>query len=442
MKMYSRIAPIILVIVALVFVSVEALTRRPGAISIEASSHERQKLNERKDPVAFLVSAPRGGEVDEESKGGIEAEIDNEEEEETEVEEESSEEIVEEYEEAVPEDSEDEEFVEEVVEEAAEEHVAENLEEEIDEAEIAVDAEEEEEEVVVVDEEETEVVFPTDEIPSDDVRSFHTTDGELADDEGVYTDGQNESPITAEETIGATEEPADGGDDDDEEEIDEDEQESAYAEATAVRAGASVTVIDEDLKNILITDLQYTEEDVTNMRPELAQEVVGNKLARPIEGMPRNWYIDPELAVKQDAMLAKKKGLIVTVAMVGAVALSVGVLKENDTIGDTVEEIVDALKEIPKAIVAMVVAAKSKVTGGVSTNKKSLPAATPPPAAEEPKEEEEEADELETKDASVHSIKPGTTPKEVPDPNLDTTWLDKLITKIGSGFKSFLNIKI
>ena len=436
--MCSRITTVFLVIVALAFVSVEALTRRPGAIS---SSLERKKLSERKDPVAFLVSAPRGGEVDEESKGGIEAEIDLEEEEETEIEEESSEEIVEEYAEVVLEDSEDEELVEEVVEEAVEEDVAENLEEEIDEVEVEVDAGEDEEEVVAVDEEEAEVVFPTDEIPSDDVRSFHTTDGELADDEGVYTDGQNESPITAEETIGATEEPGDGGDDDDEEEIDEDEQESAFAEATAVRAGASVTVIEEELKSILINDLNYTEEDVANMRPELAQEVVDNKLARPIEGMPRNWYIDPDLAVKQDSMLAKKKGLIVTVAMVGAVALSVGVLKENDTIGDTVEEIVDALKEIPKAIVALVVAAKSKVTGGVSTKKKSLPAATPPPPVDEP-EEEEEADELETKDTNVHSLKPGTTPKEVPDPNLDTTWLDKLITKIGSGFKSFLNMKI
>ena len=143
-------------------------------------------------------------------------------------------------------------------------------------------------------------------------------------------------------------------------------------EATAVRAGASVTAIGEELKKILVTDLNYTEEDVANMRPELAQEVVDNKLARPIEGMPRNWYIDPELALKQDSILAKKKGIIVTVAVVGAVALSVGVLKENDSIGDTVEEIVDTLKEIPKAIVALVIAAKSKVTGGVSTKKKPL----------------------------------------------------------------------
>lgn len=408
---------------------------------MEASSLDRKKSTERKDPVAFLVSAPRGGEVDEESKGGIEAEVDDDEDE-TEVEEESSEEIVEEYVEAVLEDSEDEEeLVEEVVVEE-EDEAGEEIEEAIDEIEVAVDAEEEgeEEDVVVVDEE--EVVFPTDEIPSDDVRSFHTTDGELADDEGVYTDGQNESPITAVETIGATEGPADGGDDDDEEEIDPDEQESAFAEATAVRAGASVTTIDEDLKTILITDLHYTEEDVANMRPELAQEVVDNKLARPTEGMPRNWYIDPELAVKQESILAKKKGIIVTVAMVGTVALSVGVLKENDSIGDTVEEIVDALKEIPKAIVALVIAAKSKVTGGVSTKKKPLPVATPPVAVEEPEEEEVDDDEPETKDTNVHSIKPGTTPKEVPDPNLDTTWLDKLITKIGNGFKSFLNMKI
>lgn len=431
MTIYSKLSPVFLVIAALalpLLVSVEALTKRPGAISMEASSIQQRKLSHKRDSVAFVVSAPRGGEANDDSKGGVETEADNEEDE-TEVEEEIVEAAADEIEVEV------EELVEEVVEEAVEELVEEMVEE--------VDVAEEEEEVdaAEVDEEEVEVVFPTDEIPSDDVRSFHTTDGELADDEGVYTDGQNESPIAdneaAEDTIGGTEEPADGVDDDDEEEVEDGE--SAFAEATAVRAGASVAIIDEELKKVLITELRYTEEDVANMRPEIAQEVVDNKLAKPTEGMPKNWYSNPELANKEESLLAKKKGLIASVAIIGAVALSVGVLKENDSIGDTVEEIVDALKSIPKAIVAFVVAAKKNVTGGIPKKKEAAP--VPAATITEPEEEKIE-DAPEPKDVSVHSIKPGTAASEVPDPDVDTTWLDKTLTRIGGVFKSFMNAKI
>ena len=309
-------ASVLLLLLPPLHVSVEALTRRPGAVS---SSFPQRKGT---DSVAvFVVSAPRGGDVSEESKAGVEAEADNDEEDETEVEEEIVEAVMDEIEE----EEEIEELVGEVVEEVVEEAIEEVVEEEI------------------------EVVFPTDEIPSDDVRYFHTTDGELADDEGMYTDGQNESPIaendeaeedtiaaTATATTTATEEAAD----DQEEEV----EESAFAEATAVRAGASVAIIDEELKQVLIKDLRYTEEDVANMRPEIATEVVDNKLARPTEGMPKNWYSDSEVANKEDPLLVRKKGLIATVALVGAAALSVGVLKDNDAIGETVEEFVDVLR--------------------------------------------------------------------------------------------------
>eukprot|EP00531_Pseudo-nitzschia_arenysensis_P010219 CAMPEP_0116139608 /NCGR_PEP_ID=MMETSP0329-20121206/13402_1 /TAXON_ID=697910 /ORGANISM="Pseudo-nitzschia arenysensis, Strain B593" /LENGTH=430 /DNA_ID=CAMNT_0003634661 /DNA_START=267 /DNA_END=1559 /DNA_ORIENTATION=- len=428
---YNRLSPLLLVIAVAVlplFVKVEALTRRPGAVSIEAASFQRRIMGDDKNSVAFVVSAARGGTATEDSDGGVEAEVD-EEEDETDAEEEiveSIEEVVNEVAEEIAEAIEEviEEVVEEVVEEIVEEDAAEVVAEEVDE--------------------EDEVVFPTDEIPSDDVRSFHTTDGELADDEGVYTDGQNESPIAdnepAEDTIVATEETANGGDDDDEE-VDEDE-ESAAIGATAVRAGASVAVIDEETKNVLITDLRYTEEDVANMRPEIALDVVNNKLARPTEGMPKNWYIDQDAATSKPSILAKKKGLIVTVAVVGAAAISIGVLKDNDAIGDTVEDIVDALQAIPKSVAAVVVAAKNSVTGGVSTKKKA-PALKPAPVSKKDTEtSEEEDEESETKDTSVQSIKPGTTPNEVPDPDIDTTWLDKMLTRIGGVFKSFLNIKI
>jgi len=332
------------------------------------------------DSVAFLVSVPRGGA---EAGDG----------------ERKMEETVHEIEAEV------EELLEEVAEEAVEAIAAEI-------------------------EEEADVVFPTDELPSDDVRFFHTTDGELADDEGMYTDGQNDSPIAdneaAADTIGVTAVPA-GGDENH-------HGDDPSTEATAFRTAVSVAFIDDDLKRVLMTDLRYTKVDVSLMRPDIAKEVARNKLARPTEGMPKNWYSDPDAVNQKQAYLSPsaKRKIVVSVAVAGVAALSVGVLKENDTVGDTIEEIVGALQAIPKSLVAMVVAAKR-------TAQKSSPMGK---MKEEPQEEEEKEDEPETMDTSIHSIKPGTTPKEVPDPEADHTWLDKVLTRMAGLVKSFFSIKI
>lgn len=438
---------------ALVPVEVEALrTRRPEAVSFYGHQHEQQRTKASGDnggnTLAFLASVPRGGadavpdagyEESTDSKGGVKEDVEEDVEDETEVEE-----TVETVEEEI--EAEVEELVEEVTEEGAEvieaeveELASEDSEADKDAAEAGSVEVEVEVEVEAADEEEVEVVYPTEEIISDDVRYFHTTDGELADDEGMYTDGQNESPIIADteaavDTIGVTR----GGDGDasDDNEDDQEEQEdisTEATEATAVRTAAFVAIIDDDLKKVLMTDLRYTEADVSRMRPEIAKEVVYNKLSRPTEGMPKNWYTDPDDAVLKSSYLshlAKKKGLIVSVAAVGVAAV---VLKDNDAIGDTVEDMVDAVKSIPKALAAIVVAAKRTAT----RSPKPKAAATP---KEEPQEEED--DEPETKDNTIHSIKPGTTPKEVPDPEADYTLLDKVLTGISGLVKKFFSIKI
>lgn len=383
-------------------VPAEALrTTRPEVVSIEPSSfhkhlHQRRKEDNDRNPIAFLVSVPRGGadasaEASTESNGGVKEEVAG-------------------------------EVEEPVVEEEEEEEVVEEVEEEIEAEEDAVAVAEEEDE-------EVEVVYPTEEIPSDDVQPIHTTDGELADgefadDEGVYTDGQNESPIAAADT-------AEGGDDGD----DDEEVEDPSSEATAV-TDASVAVIDDELKKVLMADLKYTEDDVSNMRPDIAEEVVLNKLTKPIEGMPKNWYVDPDARTQQSPLskLLQKKALLVSVAVVGAAAVAVGTLKDNDAIGDTIEDIVDAILAIPKSLAGLVIAAKSAV---LPKKKPKLAAAKNTVPQEEVKENMPE-----TKIAAATSIKPGTTPKDVPDPEADYTWLDKGLTKIGAGFKSFLNMKI
>ena len=425
--------------------------------------------------LALLASVPRGGadavpdaagseESSADSKGGVEEEDvededDVEEEDETEVEENVESVVVEEIEEEV------DELVEEVaeaieVEAEVEESAAEDSEAENEDAAEAVEVEVEVEAAeVAADEEEVGVDYPTEEIISDDVRYFHTTDGELADDEGMYTDGQNESPIIA---VGVTR----GGDgdasDDNEDDGQQAEEEALSTEATAVRTAASVTGIDDDLKEVLMTDLRYTEEDVFMMRPEIAKEVVYNKLSRPTEGMPNNWYIDPEDAMAKPSMsllsqLAKKKGLLVSVAAVGVAAV---VLKDNDAIGDTVEDMVDAVKSIPKSLAAIVVAAKNTATRRPKPKPaEATPAALEATPEEEPQEEEEKEPETKNDMADffskgkkkrkpikrhrTHSIKPGMTPKEVQDEaEADHTMLDKVLTGISKLVMKFFRIKI
>jgi len=390
-----------------------------AAVSIDEISPKTANIkSNRKNPVAFLVSVPRGGAEESAKSTAI-------------VQDHKGIETPEPVADGMDEEDDDEEAIE------AEDAGADD------------GIEEEEEESVAEEEDEEVVVFPTEVIPSDDVRSFHTTDGELADDEGIYTDGQNESPIAdneaAVDTIGATEEPADSGSDDDD--GDQGEGEGATETMTAIRTTTSVTVIDDALKKVLMNDLRYTRDDVLQMRPEIATEVVRNKLMRPTEGMPKNWYINPADSSKKKSFLAKKKHLVVPIAAVGVAALSIGVLKENDAVEDAIEDIVDAIQAIPRSMLTVMVAAKNTVKKqSVTKTKPTAPvAAEVAPESEtkdESTEEEETVGEDETTDTSIHSIKPGTTPKEVPDPEIDHTWLDKMLTRIGGLVKSFFSIKI
>ena len=388
---------LLLVFVALpaILLPAEALSRRPAVYS---NQQQQRNLTGKGNSLAFLVSMPRGGESSEKSTESVEMDV--EEEDETEAEE-TIESAVKEIEAEV------QELVDEVVEEAAEameEEVAELVEEvvedEIEEAVEEIEDEEGDEEIEVEEDVEVEVVF---------------TDGELADDEGIYTDGQNEP---AAESIAATEVPAGGAEDDVEEVAD-----------ASIEVATTAAVIDDDLKEILITDLRYTEDDIANMRPEIAKEVVLNKLVRPIEGMPKNWYVDPEAVVKNPSILSqlkKKKRLLVSVAAVGVAALSVGALKENDAIEDMVDSIKDSLSSIVDAL--------------KSTAKRESPSAD---VQVEPEEEAEEEEPIASNtDSEIHSIKPGTTQDEVPDPNADHTWLDKVLTRIGGAFKALWTMKI
>eukprot|EP00536_Pseudo-nitzschia_multiseries_P002469 jgi/Psemu1/5633/gm1.5633_g len=418
---------------------------------------------------------PDGSSVEEEE---TETEAETEEADGEEIMEEEAVEIVEEVEAEVEDKVEEVEAeVEEIVEEVDEE--TEEIVEEVDEetegaADVDVaaqmEAEEVEEEIMEVVEDASEVkaeedevadVYPTDEIPSDYVRSFHTTDGELADDEGIYTDGQNESPIS----VGDSEDEEESQDIENATEAEAEEDSSVPAQAPITKSetptasvndaadddndnGAAVPavmVIDEETKRVLISELRYTAADVSQLRPEIAAEVVRNKLAKPVEGMPPSFYIDP--SQRQTQKRWSRKNIVLSV--VGVVALSAGATalkdQEND-LGEALEEFVDALKGIPEKIVALVAVAKSSLN---KTETKPSTKTAVSEALDEDNAEDSEGtvdnggNEVATEeDTNVHSIRPGTKPEEIPDPDVDKTWLDKMLTAIERSINAFLSIKI
>ena len=502
-------------------VVVLALRTKPTTTTASIGSSYRQRSFTSPNPnVAFVIShaIPRGGaDGDADNKGGVE--VDNEDETEATTEEEDEEEeeatiddeeddeevvvvAVEEEEQAIvavdeiSEEKGDTEEVEEIeveliVEEVVEEVVEEPTVEEIIDVEEVVEEEVEEDEEAVLEDEEEEVVFP-EEIPSDDVRAFHTTDGELADDEGMYTDGsgssnmfpageevelasasasatveveaqdENESPVNEDEepaTVEAATEPEDGGDGDDDNDDDSDGDEDPVMITAATEVPPEQiqieSIIDDALKSLLMTDLRYTEQDVDQMRPEIAQQVAYHKLARPTEGMPKNWYVEGFEPNSRGSLLSsslmkgkKKKNVVISIAAaVGVTALSIGVMRDDSDLG--FDGIKDALQGIPKAIAAMVVA---KSSSAKISSTPAVAAAAPVAVAVAVEtiiaEEEDddkvpiEGDDSTTVDGKIHSIKPGTTPKEVPNPDDDLTWLDKLLTNIERSMKSFFNMKI
>ncbi|OEU14882.1 hypothetical protein FRACYDRAFT_269704 [Fragilariopsis cylindrus CCMP1102] len=216
------------------------------------------------------------------------------------------------------------------------------------------------------------------------------------------------------------------------------------------------------------------------MRPDIAKMVVYHKLARPTEGMPKNWYIndgndgssDGGIITSQQQSKKKKKSIVISIATVGALAAISVLIRQGDNINiDVIEDCWDSLQSIPKAIGAAIVSITSTVTKKViSSSSSSSGSGTPTTATattteaevvdteKEGKDEDEDSTDSSTtsvvaiaatidddtsttaKAAQAHSIKPGT--KVAPKYDVDDTWLDKLLTNIERSIKGIFNIKI
>ncbi|KAG7366732.1 hypothetical protein IV203_029402 [Nitzschia inconspicua] len=263
-------------------------------------------------------------------------------------------------------------------------------------------------------------------VEEDDVRLVAgTTDGELADDEGMDSistpeDAAELAAVTAGGAVLMAEEEIDVAQDDD--------NDTVLKEVVAAELEDDIEVTDE-MKQVLRNELKYTARDVKLMRPEIASMVVYNKLMRPVEGMPRNWYVEGAGPIGPLRENALKIALAIAVAGAGAAfSLNGG--------GMEISELLDPLKKVPASIAAFsksfMKQAKTKVEESSVVVEEALePEQETTFSGEEMKEMENEV---------PHSIKPGSKPFLTG--NEDKSALDKFLSKIENMIKGFFRIEI
>lgn len=220
------------------------------------------------------------------------------------------------------------------------------------------------------------------------------------------------------------------------------------AEGATLRAGEMFDLqITDEMRTVLLKELRFTPRDLKVLRPEIAAMLVAQKLQKPREGMPPNWYLPSDAVPSSSNKSGKLRSLLVktslTVVAVGTAALVASKGHEMidlDDIQETFQKIPAALAAIPAAFGSM--------------KEKAVPSPPPPPSqsarstrdvledsgsveSAPPGDSEEEYD----LDGHPHSVKPGAA---VPayEKDLDKTVLDKIITKIENAIKAFFRIKI
>ena len=174
----------------------------------------------------------------------------------------------------------------------------------------------------------------------------------------------------------------------------------------------SSTITDE-MKKIMMKDLNYKASDLEVIRPEIASIIVAKDVRRPMEGLPPNWYKD-SLSVSPRASKRLFAKIAATLVIGGAALLAGSKIGEID-----VTVLAESLKS--------------------SWTKPSLPSSTAVEeedpfknvfsVVEEAETRKEVPDEEEEPD---HSVRPGEA--RSPDP-VDELWLDKVITAVLSGMK-------
>ena len=299
---------------------------------------------------------------------------------------------------------------------------------------------------------------------TDDERSAFVDHMEFADayDEGETTTGtvEDPTPVIA---------PGGGDGDDSDDGGDKVEETTTVATSTSrtepeqdepSSLPASVYEITEEMESILRKNLKYSKADIAVMRPDIAAIVVANSIQKPQEGMPPNFYKEGAVSSSSNSL---RLGKVIKVTIVGVVAVGVATTAAGRVGLVDLDDFVTVLGKIPAALakLAAIPAAISSLlfsrgqgqpTLRIEESKSqssSASTATAEPTIEEEQEEDDDnpsdvgagqAQIESVDDVRAHSVKPYS--HGAPVENLDHTWLDKLITKIGRAFKGFFSIKI
>jgi hypothetical protein len=216
------------------------------------------------------------------------------------------------------------------------------------------------------------------------------------------------------------------------EEADEENGETVVEEEVVAAEREEDIEISDEMKQVLRDELKYTARDVKLMRPEIASMVVYNKLIRPIEGMPRNWYVEgagPVGPLRENAL--KIAAALVVVGAGAALSLKGGV-------GDGIDmsAIVDSLKKVPSTLAGLPKSFMKQAKETAEEGRLAVQEALEP----EPEKTFSEGEIKEMEDEVPHSIKPGSKPSLTG--NEDKSALDKFLSKIENMIKGFFSIKI
>jgi hypothetical protein len=128
-------------------------------------------------------------------------------------------------------------------------------------------------------------------------------------------------------TGGGGETPDGGSSDGSVPDVEEDAAKNKNDESSAMMISLA-SEISSEMKRVLIQELAYRRVDVQAMRPEIAAMVIAKKIRKPMEGLPRNWYIDENSAVAwrsrlQHALLGGRFAAAPVIAiLLGAVIVS------------------------------------------------------------------------------------------------------------------------
>lgn len=197
------------------------------------------------------------------------------------------------------------------------------------------------------------------------------------------------------------------------------------SEEVATGIATSNATITDDMKEILVKELHFTPQDIKVLRPDIAAMLVANKLQKPFEGMPPNWYLPSSVTNNKKVGSMRQVMLKTSLTLIAVGVAALLVVNGQDSID--FDQIHGTLAKIPALLV-----------GALGKGKRSSPSTALIEAPAVPVVPEEVVEEEE----HPHSIKPGATEAPAYEQDLDKTPLDKFLTKIENIIKAFFRITI